>query len=506
MKNKIKTLILNIMLAAAIITVVGPASVKADDSIITVAEQTDGEGDQAYADTGQTGSGTKLQKFSYEDATKTISGTLKTTGIDEVTRFEFYYSDSYDAVSDNVSMFDSNGRYVHLNGENVVAEGTLSGDAQVYYGGQTTVSDYGLKCIVYYITATQDTEWTIHIIKDDSLKECFVAKSQVPTDWSTITDGLITKPLSLEGYYINPNTSLFTNMGQVNGALNANAVDQELETFKGEMKSEEEKDPVKTMLIVAIILVSISIVVTMVLIKKDKAKKEEKRRNNSVKEKNERMKKQKKNENKALRELIDGYNDEYNDDDYEEGPIVTDTGSGESSKEETDFPYSKNAENIQTPTSDSTDFENYSSPQPQQIQMPQQQPQMQIQNRFNGQSPVQNQTVPPYENGNANMQGYLNSFYGQNMNPHNIYINQNNAYANYPNIQTPPERIPTYANNPAINVLRNHTRAAYPAAQGYVQQMPKQPGYYNGPNAHSYNGVPNSQVSAKRVPAFARKG
>ena len=550
MKNKkIKKLIL---LAAAVIMVACPISVRAEDFAVedTIMEgeytdETEGYYATASADaaqTDQTGTTSATQVFSYEDSTKIISGTLRTTGTDEVTRLEFYFSDSYETANENVCMFDSSGRYIHLNGENTAMDGDTGGDVQVYYGGQTPVPDYGLKCVTYYVTGTQDAEWTVHIIKDDTLKECFIAKSQVPSDWSTITDGLITKPLSLEGYYVSQNASLFTSMDQIYDALNANAVDMEQETFKGEEKQEEENDPVKTMLVAAIMIVTASIIVTVILMKKDKAKKEEKRRNTSVKKQNEKLKKQKSNENKALKELIDGYDDEYSDDGYDDGLSTVTPAAEESGMETQDSPYSENGNNgvpmpgtpeypqqPMQPHGDYTDPELNAYAAPQQPQPAQTMQGMPVQMQTTGvPQQIQGQTVPPY--GNAPAPGYPNAAYGQNGNPQMQNVGQGipnqqmpgmnpgGVYPNYPNYQNYPngqqqQGAPAFTQMGAgatqqTNGLRAHTGAAYPAAQGYQQQQgyPPQPGSYNVPNTGYGNGTQGGQAPVKKVPAFARKG
>lgn len=536
MKNKAKNLIL---LTAAAIAIANPAIVKAetmtpvveDAQEISVGNEeensdiaSENNEQTAQADiysSANTSSNTSVaanvQVFSYDDSKKIISGTLKTTGTDGVTRLEFYFSNGYETTNEKVYMFDSNGRYVHLNEEDVQVDGDGSNDVQVYYGGWTSVPNYGLKCITYYVTSTKDVEWTVNIMKDDTLRECFIAKSQVPSNWNTITDGLITKPLSLEGYYVNPNASAFINMNQVVEALNENAVDQEQITYKGEKKEEEKKDPVKTMLIGAIALVSISIVVTIIMIKKDNEKKEEKRRNTSVKRQNDKLKKQKANENKTLEELINSYDEEYTDDD---NLSSTYTVTEENNAETLDSPDSEKLENkseIQMQTAEDVPVqtsENHTTSQLNEGYTTQQQPHempTQIQNMGVSQQP-QMKTVQGMPNQQIPL-SYMNPVAYQNMNQGNVYPNYQ-SYPNYPNYQDKQTQgAPAFANANGMpqhsNGLREHTNMAHPTTHGYQGQM-QQSGIYDTQGAYRENNMQNSagfnQPQRKKVPAFARKG
>lgn len=451
-----------------------------------------------------TNSAANVQVFSYDDTKKMITGKLKTSGIDGVTRLEFYFSDSYETADDKVCMSDNAGRCAHLNGENAYIDGDNSDDVQVYYGGQASVQNYRLRCVTYYITSTEDLEWTVNIAKDDALRECFIAKSQVPLNWNTVTDGLITKPLTLEGYYVNQNASAFINLNQVVDALNENAVDQKEITYKGEKKEEEKKDPIKIVLIIAIVIVLISIAVTIIMLKKDNEKKEEQRRDASVKKQNDKLKKQKANENKTLEELINSYDEEYIDDDNLNSTcMVTEKNNAEA----LDSPDSEKLENkseVQMQTAEDvpvqTSDEGYTAQQ-QPHEMP-----TQMQNMGVSQQP-QMQTA----HGMPNQQiPHINPVAYQNMNQGNTYPNYPN-YPNYQNQQT--QEAPAFANANGMpqhpNGLKEHTSMAYPTMQGYQGQI-QQSGTYNVQNAYRENNMQNSagvnQPQRKKVPAFARKG
>lgn len=258
--------------------------------------------------------------MTYDKDNKCISGAFDTSGSEGITRIEIYVPNGFQYQDDNILLNDiSSGTLYHLNGDLVTNQGT-DANTEVRYGGIVPINDYQMNCIIYYIVSASDVSWELKINMADSLSECFVAKSKVPTNWETPYDAVITEPINLIQYFIDSNVSNFKSMDDVTALLNTQVQESAVDdsTFSGEVVEDEKKDPVVTLLIFMMGAVIFAIIVTIYFLKKESAKKEALRSERYVAKENEKVKREKIRETDELSELISSYDDEYVDEECEE--------------------------------------------------------------------------------------------------------------------------------------------------------------------------------------------
>jgi hypothetical protein len=260
--------------------------------------------------------------FSYDSASGMLSGEITTSGTDNITRLEFYFSNSYSYSDENVILIDKgSGSYVHLNADKVTTDGELSNDAEVAYGGTVPIDEYGMNCVIYYIITEGNMTWTVDVYRDSTLSECIVAESTVPATWQDTASAVITEPTGLDLYFVDTKTSIFTSLSQLGEVVKAQVqeVDTTTTEFQGETKVEDEQNPLKTLLLGLIGVVGVAIVVTGYFLKKEKKRKDTKRSEDYVRKQNEKVKKKKEMENDELKALVAQTEADYRDEPGVEG-------------------------------------------------------------------------------------------------------------------------------------------------------------------------------------------
>lgn len=405
-----------------------------------------------YAETSKT--------FAYDSDNDILTGTLETSGSENISRLEFYFSNDYKYANEAVSLIDESGNYYHLNADSVVMDGSSNGNTEVKYGGTIPVDSYNMNCVVYYVISDQPVSWTVNVIRDKELKECFVVESEVPENWGDTASAVITKPESIDLYFVDSNASSISSMKDIEAVVSSGA--QEVSSpgsgFEGKKEDDKTTDPLMAIIIFFIIVTLIAIVVTYILLKKEKEKKENKRSEEYVKRANAQVKEKKENENEELKDLIRSYDDEYNDD--------IKSMEADATNMETNIPRTNDMEpsRVPQPTQTLTPNPIESSSPYENMQWPQPQPTM---------NTMSNQTVPQMQEQNQqmNMQTY-------------------NSYQGYPDQYQQP--VTPYENHRAQQVMQN-----YPGQPPMPSKMQ---------NNYPYGRQPVPKPQQKKIPAFARGG
>lgn len=402
-----------------------------------------------YAETSKT--------FVYDSENDILTGTLETSGSENISRLEFYFSNDYKYANEAVSLIDETGNYYHLNADSVVMDGSSNGNSEIKYGGTIPVDSYNMNCVVYYVIADQPVSWTVNVIRNKQLKECFVVESEVPENWGDTASAIITKPESVDLYFVDSNASSISSMKDIEAVVSSGA--QEVSSpgsgFEGQKDDDKTADPLMAVIMFLIIVTLIAIVVTYTLLRKEKEKKENKRSEEYVKRANAQVKKKKENENEELKDLISSYDEEYNDD-------IKPVEAGAADMET----------NIPQPNG---------MPQPAQSQTPDPKESFLPHENTWSQQPVmnamQNQTVPPmqWQNQQTDMQ----------------------TYGPYQGYQTGQYQQP---------VMQYEYHEEHQTAQNYQEMPSVPPAPSKIKNNYPYGRQPVSKTQQKKVPAFARGG
>lgn len=272
------------------------------------------------------------QDFEYDEQANTLNGTITTTR--EVTRLEIYYSNGIGRT--NTGMYlsqeqDFNSR-VDLSSLSTDDDQPLSDNAEVFYGGEADVPGYNLKCSSYYILSkSKDAQkFNIEIERKESLKECFVVKSAVPSNWQNLGTPVITEPEEFLLGFIDSALSEYTTDDIVPIISQTTDIEQTTQEFEAkEPVSEEDKDPLESILKLMILVVIVAIILTSVALVKNKRKQEKERSETFVKKANEKSKNKKAKDNNDLMEFMDSYSDDYSDDEDIDDDIYGDYDADE---------------------------------------------------------------------------------------------------------------------------------------------------------------------------------
>lgn len=272
------------------------------------------------------------QDFEYDEQANTLNGTITTTR--EVTRLEIYYSNGIGRT--NTGMYlsqeqDFNSR-VDLSSLSTDDDQPLSDNAEVFYGGEADVPGYNLKCSSYYILSkSKDAQkFNIEIERKESLKECFVVKSAVPSNWQNLGTPVITEPEEFLLGFIDSALSEYTTDDIVPIISQTTDIEQTTQEFEAkEPVSEEDKDPLENILKLMILVVIVAIILTSVALVKNKRKQEKERSETFVKKANEKSKNKKAKDNDDLMEFMDSYSDDYSDDEDIDDDIYGDYDADE---------------------------------------------------------------------------------------------------------------------------------------------------------------------------------
>ena len=272
------------------------------------------------------------QDFEYNEQTNTLNGTISTTG--EVTRLEIYYSNGI--VRTDTGMYLSQEQdfnsHVDLSSLSTDDDQPLSDNVEVFYGGDIDVPGYNLKCSSYYILSkSKDTQrFNIEIKRRENLKECFVVKSAVPSNWQSLGTPVITEPEEFLLGFIDSALSEYTTDDIVPIISQTTDIEQTTQEFEAkEPVSEEDKDPLESILKLMILVVMVAIILTSVALVKNKRKQEKERSETFVKKANEKSKNKKAKDNNDLMEFMDSYSDDYSDDEDIDDDIYGDYDADE---------------------------------------------------------------------------------------------------------------------------------------------------------------------------------
>lgn len=270
------------------------------------------------------------QDFEYNEQTNALNGTITTTG--EVTRLEIYYSNGTNRADTGMYLSQELDSGVDLSSLSTDDDRPLSDEAEVFYGGEADVPGYNLKCSSYYILSkSKDTqEFSIKIERKESLKECFVVKSAVPSNWQNLGTPVITEPEEFLLGFIDSALSEYTTDDIVPIISQTTDIEQTTQEFEAkEPVSEEDKDPLESILKLMILVVIVAIILTSVALVKNKRKQEKERSETFVKKANEKSKNKKAKDNNDLMEFMDSYSDDYSDDEDIDDDIYGDYDADE---------------------------------------------------------------------------------------------------------------------------------------------------------------------------------
>lgn len=270
------------------------------------------------------------QDFEYDEQENTLNGTITTTG--EVTRLEIYYSNVINRTDTRMYLGQELDSGVNLSSLSTDDDRPLSDEAEVFYGGETDVPGYNLKCSSYYILSkSKDTrKFSIIIERKESLKECFVVKSAVPSNWQNLGTPVITEPEEFLLGFIDSALSEYTTDDIVPIISQTTDIEQTTQEFEAkEPVSEEDKDPLESILKLMILVVIVAIILTSVALVKNKRKQEKERSETFVKKANEKSKNKKAKDNDDLMEFMDSYSDDYSDDEDIDDDIYGDYDADE---------------------------------------------------------------------------------------------------------------------------------------------------------------------------------
>lgn len=260
------------------------------------------------------------RNFVLDSTTNTLSESFTTS--DTITRVEVYYSSAYPIDNSTMKFTQgSSGANFIITGATIDTSGSVTEGTEMDYGGACSVPNYDLNCSIYYIVSNGADTWNVTLDYSNALKECFIVKSTVPSDWNTSTDSFITKPQEFCIGFINSKSSQYTS-ADITSIINSGVQEVTTGGTFATAQPDEAKDPIKGILMIAIVGVFISIIVTYMKMRKEEQKRREHKRNEFVKKANKKVSSKKKAENNELKEMMDDFSSEYEDDwsdDYQAG-------------------------------------------------------------------------------------------------------------------------------------------------------------------------------------------